>query len=147
MNAPEHRRRNRLLGIGLSLLFVVLFIVATRIMVTGSKVPPAVEGTMVSVRSPVLWFIGSLLVILAVVEIVLQIEKRGESIISNLVAPLLGTIGLLLIVGAIFGVVFSILKNREVVFSDLGSSIILGTIGLLLMIGAVIRIAKDRLSE
>ena len=72
MNAPEYRKRNLRLGIILSLLFVVLFIVAMRIMVTGSKVPPAVEGAMESIKAPILWFIGFFLVIVAIVEIVLR---------------------------------------------------------------------------
>ena len=75
MNAPEHRKRNRRLGIILSLLFVFLFIIAMRIMITGSKVPPAVEGTMESIKTPVLWFIGFFLVIVAVVEVVLRVVK------------------------------------------------------------------------
>ena len=75
MNAPEHRKRNRRLGIILSVLFVGLFVIATRIMITGSKVPPAVEGTMESIKTPVLWFIGFFLVIVAVVEVVLRVVK------------------------------------------------------------------------
>ncbi len=75
MNAPEHRKRNLRLGIILSLLFVVLFIIATRIMITGSKIPPAVEGTMESIKTPVLGIIGAFLVIVAVVEIALRIVK------------------------------------------------------------------------
>lgn len=75
MNAPEHRKRNRRLGIILSLLFVALFIIATRMMVTGSKVPPAVEGTMESIKTPILGIIGLFLVIVAVIEIALHIIK------------------------------------------------------------------------
>lgn len=75
MNAPEYRKRNLRLGIILSVLFVVLFIIATRIMITGSKVPPAVEGTMESIKTPVLGIIGVFLVIVAVVEIALRIVK------------------------------------------------------------------------
>ncbi len=76
MNAPEYRKRNLRLGIILSGLFVVLFIIATRIMITGSKVPPAVEGTMERIKTPVLGIIGVFLVIVAVVEIALRIVKR-----------------------------------------------------------------------
>ncbi len=76
MNVPEHRKRNLRLGLILSGLFVVLFIIATRIMVTGSKVPPAVEGAMESIKAPVLWFIGLFLVIVAIVEVGLRIVKR-----------------------------------------------------------------------
>lgn len=75
MNAPEHRKRNRRLGIILSALFVALFTVATWIMVTGSKVPPAVEGAMESIKPPVLLFIGLFLVIVAIIEIGLRIVK------------------------------------------------------------------------
>ena len=75
MNAPEHRKQNRRLGIILAMLFVVLFIVAMRIIVTGSKVLPAVEGAMESIKTPVLWFIGFFLVIVAIVEIVLRLVK------------------------------------------------------------------------
>ncbi|MDE0423930.1 hypothetical protein F4Y59_05540 [Candidatus Poribacteria bacterium] len=76
MNAPEHRKRNRRLGIILSLLFVALFIIATRVMITGSKVPPTVEGAMESIKTPVLGIIGAFLVLVAVIEIVLRIVKR-----------------------------------------------------------------------
>ena len=51
MNEPAHRKRNRRLGIILSLLFVGLFIIATRVMITGSKVPPTVEVTMESIKN------------------------------------------------------------------------------------------------
>lgn len=69
------KKRNRRLGIILSLLFVVLFIIATRVMITGSKVPPAVEGAIASVKTPVLGIIGVFLVLVAVIEIVLRIVK------------------------------------------------------------------------
>ena len=75
MNAPEHRKRNLRLGIILSLVFVVLFIVATRIIVTGSKVPPAVEGAIENIKAPVLWFIGFFLLIVAIIEIGFWIVK------------------------------------------------------------------------
>ena len=76
MNAPEHRKRNRRLGIILALLFIGLFIIATRVMVTGSKVPPTVEGAMESIKTPVLGIIGLFLVLVAVIEIVFRIVKR-----------------------------------------------------------------------
>ena len=76
MNAPEYRKRNRSLGVILSLLFVVLFIIATGIMITGSRVLPAVEGTMENIKTPVLGIIGVFLVIAAIVEIVLRILKN-----------------------------------------------------------------------
>ena len=75
MNAPEHRKRNRRLGIILSLLFVGLFIIAIRVMITGSKVPSAVEGAMETIKTPVLGIIGLFLVLVAVIEIVLRILK------------------------------------------------------------------------
>jgi len=76
MNTPEHRKQNRRLGIILSLLFVLLFIIATRVMITGSKVPPTVEGAMESIKTPVLGIIGAFLVLVAVIEVVLRIVKR-----------------------------------------------------------------------
>ena len=76
MNTPEHSKRNRRLGIILSLLFVGLFIIATRVMITGSKVPPTVEGAMENIKTPVLGIIGAFLVLVAVVEIVFRIVKR-----------------------------------------------------------------------
>lgn len=75
MNAPEYRKRNLRLGIILFLLFVALFIIAMRVMVTGSKLPPIVEGAMENIKAPVLWFVGVFLVIVAVVEIALRIVK------------------------------------------------------------------------
>ncbi len=75
MNAPEHRKRNRRLGLILCLLFVGLFIVATSAIITGSKVPPGVEEAIDSVRTPVLGMIGLLLVIVAAIEIVHRIVK------------------------------------------------------------------------
>lgn len=69
------KKRNRHLGIILSLLFVGLFIIATRVMITGSKVPPTVEGAMESIKTPVLGIIGAFLVLVAVIEIVLRIVK------------------------------------------------------------------------
>ena len=75
MNAPKYKKRNRRLGIILSLLFVGLFIIATRVMITGSKVPPALEGAMESVKTPVLGIIGAFLVLVAVIEIALRIVR------------------------------------------------------------------------
>ena len=75
MKAPEHRKRNRRLGIILSLLFVALFIIATRVMITGSKMPPAVEGAMESIKTPVLGIIGLFLVLVAGIEIVFRVLK------------------------------------------------------------------------
>ena len=75
MKTPEHRKRNRRLGIILSLLFVALFIIATRVMITGSKMPPAVEGAMESIKTPVLGIIGLFLVLVAGIEIVFRVLK------------------------------------------------------------------------
>lgn len=147
MNAPEHSKRNRRLGLVLCLLFAGLFIVVTATIVTGSKTPPVIEKVLRGIGPPILGGIGLLLIIGAIVDIVFQIVKRGESIISYLVAPLLGTVGLLLIIGAIVEIGFQTLKNGEGVVSDLVSPIILGTIGLLLVIGAVIGIVRRRLSD
>lgn len=138
MSAPAYRKQNRRLGLILGLLFVGLFAIATAVMITGSKLPPLVEVIVTGIGRPILVIIGPLLIIGAVVEIIFQVVKRGESIISNLVVPLLGTIGLLLIIGAIIGIGFQTLKNGESVVSDLVASIILGIIGLLLIIAAVV---------
>ena len=75
MKTPDHRKRNGRLGITLSVLFVGLFIIATRVMITGSKIPPTVEGAMESIKTPVLGIIGAFLVLVAVIEIVLRILK------------------------------------------------------------------------
>ena len=75
MNAPEHSKRNRRLGLVLGLLFAGVFAIVTTVIVTRSKVPPAVEGAMESFKTPVLWFIGFFLVIVAIVEIVLRVVK------------------------------------------------------------------------
>ena len=69
------KKRNRRLGIILSLLFVGLFIIAARVMIAGSKVPPTVESAMESVKTPVLGIIGAFLVLVAVLEIVLRIAR------------------------------------------------------------------------
>ncbi len=69
------KKRNRRLGIILSLLFIGLFIIATQVMITGSKVPPTVEGAMESIKTPVLGIIGAFLVLVAVIEIAFRIVK------------------------------------------------------------------------
>jgi len=147
MNAPEHSKQNRRLGLILGLLFVGLFAVVTATIVTGSKTPPIIEKILRGIGPPILGGIGLMLIIGAIAEVVFQVVKRGESVISNLVAPLLGTIGLLLIIAAIVETGFQTLKVGEGFVSDFTSPIILGTIGLLLVIGAVIGIVKRRLSE
>ena len=76
MNAPEHRKRNRRLGLVLCLLFSGLFIVVTVAIVTGSKAPESVESVIRGLVVPVLGIIGLLLVIAAVVEIVLRIVRN-----------------------------------------------------------------------
>ena len=76
MNAPEHRKRNRRLGIILCLLFAGLFVIVTTAIITGSKAPQSVESVVGSLVVPVLGVIGLLLVIAAVVEVVLRILKN-----------------------------------------------------------------------
>ena len=76
MDAPEHRKRNRRLGLVLCLLFAGLFIVVTVAIVTGSKAPQSVEGVIKGLVVPVLGVIGLLLIIAAVVEVVLRILKN-----------------------------------------------------------------------
>ena len=138
MNAPEHRERNRNLGLILVLLFVGLFAIVTAAMITGSKTPPLIEKVVVkSIISPILGIIGLLLIIGAVVEVIFQIVKKGESLVSNLVAPFLGVIGLLLIIGAVVWIVFEVLKSGENLVSDLVAPIFWGIIGSLLIIAAV----------
>ena len=138
MNAPEHRERNRRLGIVLGLLFVGLFVVVTATIITGSKTPPLIAEIMSGILSPILGIIGLLLIIVAVAEVVFQIIKKGESLVSDLVAPLLGVIGLLLIIGAAVGIVFEIMRRGESPVSNLVAPIFWGIIGLLLIIGAVV---------
>lgn len=79
MNAPEHRKRNRRLGLILVLLFVGLFGMVTAGIVTGSKAPPIVEGVVRDMSAPVLGAIGLLLLFVAVVEIVLRIVRNRAS--------------------------------------------------------------------
>ena len=76
MNAPEHRKRNRRLGLILCLLFAGLFILVTAAIVTGSKAPQSVESVLSSLVVPVLGIIGLLLIIAAVVEIILRILRN-----------------------------------------------------------------------
>ena len=76
MNAPEHRKRNRRLGIILCLLFAGLFIIATTAIVTSSKMPPLVEKVVRGIGTPVLGIIGLLLVVAAVIEIALRIARN-----------------------------------------------------------------------
>lgn len=76
MNVPEHRKRNRRLGLILVLLFVGLFAMVTVVMVTGNKAPPIVEEVAKGISTPVLGAIGLLLFIVAVVEIVLRVVRN-----------------------------------------------------------------------
>ena len=78
MNAPEHRKRNRRLGIILCLLFAGLFLIATTAIVTSSKAPPLVEKVLSSIRTPVLGVIGLLLIVAAVVEVILRIVRNRK---------------------------------------------------------------------
>ena len=76
MNAPEHHKRNRRLGLVLCLLFGGLFAIVTAAIVTGSKAPESVESVVGSLVVPVLGIIGVLLVIAAVVEIVIRVVRK-----------------------------------------------------------------------
>ena len=76
MNAPEHRKRNRRLGLILGLLFAGLFAIGTAAIVTGSKAPQSVENVISSLVVPVLGVIGLLLIIAAVVEIVIRVVRN-----------------------------------------------------------------------
>lgn len=76
MNAPEHHKRNRRLGLVLCLLFAGLFAIVTAAIVTGSKAPQSVENVISSLVVPVLGVIGVLLIIVAVVEIVIRVVRK-----------------------------------------------------------------------
>ena len=76
MNAPEHHKRNRRLGLVLCLLFAGLFAIVTAAIVTGSKAPQSVESVIRGLIIPVLGVIGVLLIIAAVVEIVIRILRK-----------------------------------------------------------------------
>ena len=77
MNAPEHRKRNRRLGIILCLLFAGLFAIVTATIVTGSKAPQPVEKAVSGMGAPILLgIIGGLLIVTAVVEIGLRIVRN-----------------------------------------------------------------------
>ncbi len=76
MNAPEHHKRNRRLGLILCLLFAGLFAIVTAAIVTGSKAPKSVESVVGSLVVPVLGIIGVLLIIAAVVEIVIRVVRK-----------------------------------------------------------------------
>lgn len=76
MNAPEHRKRNRRLGLILVLLFVGLCAIVTAVIVTGSKAPPVVEEAAEGIRTPVLGAIGLLLIVVAIVEVVLRVFRN-----------------------------------------------------------------------
>ena len=129
MNAPEHRKQNRRLGLILVLLFVGLFAIVTAVIITGSKAPQSVEGVVSSLVVPVLGTIGLLLIATAIGEIVQN--RRLTVILSLLVAGLfvigalvgdvtlsillrggLRIIVLLLIIAAVVEIVLRILKNR-----------------------------------
>ena len=76
MNAPEHHKRNRRLGLILCLLFAGLFAIVMAAIVTGSKAPKSVESVVGSLVVPVLGIIGVLLIIAAVVEIVIRVVRK-----------------------------------------------------------------------
>ena len=58
MNAPEHRKQNRRLGLILILLFVGLFAIVTATIVTGSKTPPVIEEVLRGIGPPILGILG-----------------------------------------------------------------------------------------
>ena len=128
MNAPEHRKRNRRLGLILALLFVGLFAIVTAAIITGSKAPQSVESVVNSLVVPVLGVIGLLLIIAAIGEIV---QNRRLTVILSLLVTALFIIGviaggvtatilgvavriivLLLVIAAVVEIVLRILKNR-----------------------------------
>ncbi|RKU08835.1 hypothetical protein C6503_22250 [Candidatus Poribacteria bacterium] len=128
MNAPEHRKRNRRLGLILALLFFGLFTIVTAAIITGSKAPQSVEGVVSSLVVPVLGIIGLLLIIAAIGEIV---QNRRLTVILSLLVTALFVIGaiaggvtatilgvavriivLLLVIAAVVEIVLRILKNR-----------------------------------
>ena len=121
MNAPEHRERNRRLGLILVLLFVGLFAIVTAAIVTGSKAPQSVESVVSRLVVPILGTIGLLLIATAIGEIVQN--RRLTVILSLLVAGLFA-------IGALVGDVITaaLLKGG------------LRIIVLLLIIAAVIEI-------
>ena len=103
MNAPEHRKQNRRLGLILGLLFVGLFAIGIAAIVTGSKAPQFVEGAVSSLIVPVLGIIGLLLISAAVGEI---IQNRRLAVILSLLL-----IGLLLFGTIIKGLHPTILRG------------------------------------
>ena len=81
MNAPEHHKRNRRLGLVLCLLFAGLFAIVTAAIVTGSKAPESVESAVSGSIVPVLGTIGLLLIITAIGEIA---QNRRLTVILSL---------------------------------------------------------------
>ena len=124
MNAPEHRERNRRLGLVLCLLFAGLFAIVTAAIVTGSKLPQSVESVVSRLIVPVLGIIGLLLIFAAIGEIIQN--RRLAFILSLLLIGLLiiGTVAsgigtvilgiclVLLVIAAVVEIVLRILKNR-----------------------------------
>ncbi len=76
MNASEHHKRNRRLGLVLCLLFVGLFTIAMTALVTGSKIPSPLEEVVKNIGTPSLGVIGLLLIVTAVVEIIIRILRK-----------------------------------------------------------------------
>ena len=124
MNAPEHSKPNRRLGLILCLLFVGLFIIVTATIVTGSKAPLGVGTFVDGLIAPVLGIIGMLLIVAAVGEIV---QNRRVTIILSVILgvafvlstfvkgfnrAILGVTLLLLIVASVVEIVLRIVKNR-----------------------------------
>ncbi len=121
MNAPEHRKQNRRLGLILGLLFVGLFAIVTAAIVTGIKAPQAVEGTVNSLIVPVLGIIGLLLISAAVGEI---IQNRRLAVILALLLIGLVILGpivhlnilrgilVLLVIAAVAEIIVPIIRKR-----------------------------------
>ena len=124
MNAPEHRKRNRRLGLILVLLFVGLFAIVTAAIMTGSKAPQSVEGVVSSLVVPVLGIIGLLLIFAAIGEIIqnrrlaliLSLLLMGliiiGTVVSGMATVILGICLLLLVIAAAVEIVLRVVKNR-----------------------------------
>ena len=124
MNAPEHRKRNRRLGLILGLLFVGLFALVTAAIITGSKAPQSVESVVSRLIVPVLGIIGLLLIFAAIGEIIqnrrlafiLSLLLVGllvvGTVVNSIATAILGICLLLLVIAAVVEIVVQIRKNR-----------------------------------
>ena len=124
MDAPEHRKQNRRLGLILGLLFVGLFAIVTAAIVTGSKASQSVEGAVSSLVVPILGIIGLLLITAAIGEI---IQNRRLAVILSLLLTgliLFGTLVkgvhpvilritlLLLVIAAVAEIIVPVVRKR-----------------------------------